>query len=171
MEIPKIWSKIDIEIPKAVIALGFPAIEQYYDQFFGAVSDIEALNWPISNDVILPFLIQAGEKIVPELKRRFAIAFAKQDLDALYCYISRILYYWGRDLVLLFRDELYETIRLGPVDHEEHDAEALFLLRAHAIPLPQDVLLMADEIAHKHPAVAQRYIARQVAETDINKTE
>ena len=87
MEIPQVWSKIDIEIPKAVIALGFPEIEKYYDQIFGAVSDIEALNWPISNDVILPFLIQAREKIVPELKRRFALAFAKKDIDALYCYI------------------------------------------------------------------------------------
>ena len=160
MEIPKIWPKFDIEIPKAVIALGFPEIEHYYDQFFGAVSDIEALNWPISNDVILPFLIQAREKIIPELKRRFAIALSKQDIDALYCYISNILFHWDRSLVIQFCDELYETIRLGPVDSEEHDSEALFLLRAHAIPLPQDILLKAEDIASKHPAVAQRYSTR-----------
>lgn len=157
MTIPKTWSKFDVEIVEEVVAFGFPAIEEYYDQLFGSVSDIEALNWPISGEVISLFLVHAREKIVPELKRRFALGLAAKDVNALYCYISRILYYWQRDVVILFRDELHDTIRLGAVYTEEHDAEALCLMLAHEIPLDSDIHLIGQDITKRHPEVVEHY--------------
>lgn len=160
MGICKTWSKTDIETVQKVVAQGFPVIEEYYDQIFGSVGDIEALNWPISNDIILPFLIQSQDKIIPELKRRFAKALTTRNVDALYCYISRILYYWDRDLVSQFRNELHDTIRIGPAQNEEHDAEALFLMLTQGIPLDPDIFTKAQEIKNRHPAVAERYAPR-----------
>lgn len=165
MRISKNWSKTDIETAQEIVSLGFPAIEKYYDQIFGSVGDIEALNWPISKDVILPFLIQSRDKIIPELKRRFAKALTTRNVDALYCYISRILYYWDRNLVNQFRNELHDTIRLGPVQNEEHDAEALFLMLAQGIPLEPDVFAKEQDVKNRHPAVAERYALYKVTDT------
>ncbi len=77
----KLHSKLDVEYARYVVSLGFPAIEEHYDYLFGAIADTEACNWPISHEVIQPYLIGVGPQVLPELARRIRLAIERNDYD------------------------------------------------------------------------------------------
>ncbi|MCA3020327.1 MAG: hypothetical protein ING62_16965, partial [Rhodocyclaceae bacterium] len=104
--------KFDTEHAQKIVSLGFPEVEKHYDYLFGAISDTEACHWPITYEIIQPFLLKAGAQVVPELTRRIRLAIERNDHDSrdeIATYFYALVRHWDLKIIALLKPELEQA--------------------------------------------------------------
>lgn len=152
----RIASLHDTDGADVLVSQDFDTVAKHFDEIFESLHGIESYNSPVAS-IFGRYVVGAGKRIIPELKHRFRAALIARDVDVLYVYLSRILFNWDRELVYEFCEELQQCVLLGPVDREEHDAEAACLILRHGISVVDEVAVAIPIILKRHPLVVQRY--------------
>jgi hypothetical protein len=140
-----IQSEVDVEGANRLLKCPIEVVLEHAEEVLLVLRGIEAFNSPIAS-VVFPFIEAQSNELAPKVAELLRQAIRRKDTDTIYVVLSRVIRYWPIDLVKPCIPELEDTIRIGSMLREEHDAEAAWLIKRHNLVVAGDVASLVDSI-------------------------